>query len=271
MRHLAGPDGGSRDDRSSDVALDGARSAPAPHVEGGEVEPPAAVVAPRNRIVGWATDMGTPTTLLLLRHGETAGSVGKLFSGRGGADHALTERGEAQAALAAAVVHARGDVSAIVSSPLLRCRQTAARAAALLDLYVTVDDDLAEAGFGAWDGLTFDEVNGRWPEQLTEWLGRTDVAPPGGESMDDVVERTRRARDRVLAAYPGQVVLVVAHVNPIKTLVRLALDAPSDAIYRMAMAPASFSEIEYYPDGTSVLRSFAVAAHLAGSTSVLGG
>lgn len=242
-----------------------------PQVEGGEVEPPAAVVAPRNRIVGWATDMGTPTTLLLLRHGETAGSVGKLFSGRGGADHGLTERGAAQAALAATAVHTRGDVTGIVSSPLRRCRQTAAQAAVLLGLEVTVDHDLAEAGFGAWDGLTFDEVNRRWPEQLTAWLGRTDIAPPGGESMDEMVERARRARDGILARYPAETVLVVAHVNPIKTLVRLALDAPPAAIYRMAMAPASFSEIEYYPDGTSVLRAFGGAAHLAGSTSVRGG
>lgn len=270
-RQVVGADAGSPGDRPANDSLDAVRTAAVPYVEGGEVEPSEAVVAPRNRIVGWATDMGRPTTLLLLRHGETAGSVNKLFSGRGGTDHGLTQRGAAQAGLAAEAVRARGDVSAIVSSPLRRCRQTAAQTSALLGLEVTLDHDLAEAAFGEWDGLTFEEVDERWPDQLTEWLGRTDVAPPGGESMDEVVERAQRGRDRVLAAYPGLVVLVVAHVNPIKTLVRLALDAPPDAIYRMAMSPASFSEIEYYPDGTSVLRSFGVAAHLADSTSVRGG
>lgn len=269
-----GLDGGLDVERDR-LAPDGSAAAPvtsgAPQVDGGEVEPPEVVVAPRHRIVGWATDLETPTTLLLLRHGETAGSVGKVFSGRGGTDHGLTERGAGQAGLAAAVVRARGDVTAIVTSPLLRCRETAARVAELTGLEPTIDDDLAEAAFGEWDGLTFADVEERWPAELTAWLGRTDVAPPGGETIDQVVRRVRRARDRIVAAHPGEVVLVVAHVNPIKSLVRLALDAPAHAIYRMAMTPASFSELEYYPDGMSVLRSFGVSAHLAGATSAAGG
>lgn len=263
-----------------------ARAPSAPYVEGGEVEPSEAVVAPHtpraadpvggnrivaNRIVGWATDLGTPTTLLLLRHGETAGTLAKLFSGRGGADHELTARGEIQATLAAAAVRARGDVTAIVTSPLRRCQQTAAQVAAVTGLEPTVDDDLAEAAFGDWDGLTLAEVDGRWSAELAAWLGQTDVAPPGGESIDEVADRVAAARDRIVAAHSGQVVLVVAHVNPIKTLVRLALDAPPDAIYRMAMSPASLSEVAYYPDGTTVLRSFGGSAHLAGSGTPAGG
>lgn len=242
-----------------------------PEVDGGQVQPSEAVLAPRNRIVGWATDLGTPTTLVLLRHGETQGSVGKLFSGRGGHDHELTELGRHQALLAAEAVRVRGGVEAVISSPLRRCRETAAYAAQALGLEVAVDDDLAEAAFGDWDGLTYEQVEQRWPEELGDWLGRTSVAPPGGESIEAVEARVLRARDRIVASHQGVVVLVVAHVNPIKCLVRVALDAPPAAIYRMAMSPASASEIDYYPDGTSVLRTFGVAAHLAGAASILGG
>lgn len=243
----------------------------APEVDGGQVQPPEPVLATRNRIIGWATDLGTPTTLVLLRHGETAGSVAKLFSGRGGYDHGLTDLGRQQAQLAAQSVLARGGVTAVVSSTLRRCRETAGVAAAVLGLDVTYDDDLAEAGFGEWDGLTYEQVEQRWSVELADWLGSTSVAPPGGESMDAVDARVGRVRDRILADHPGEAVLVVAHVNPIKCLVRTALGAPPTAIYHLAMSPASSSEIDYYPDGTTVLRSFGVAAHLAGVASVHGG
>lgn len=234
-----------------------------PSVDGGELSPPAAAV-PRNRIIGWATDLGTPTTFVLVRHGETAHTVGRVFSGRGGADPELAPSGRAQAAAAAAVVAARGDVTAVVSSPILRCRQTAQASADLLGVEVEVDDGFAEAGFGAWDGRTLDEVSERWPDELEAWLGSTTVAPPGGESMDEVAARVQAAQARTVAAHPGETVLVVSHVNPIKTLVRLALGAPPSAVHHMELAPASLSEVRYFPDGTQVLRAYSVVTHLAG-------
>jgi broad specificity phosphatase PhoE/ribonuclease HI len=234
-----------------------------PGVDEGEVAPPVAVVAPRNRIVGWASDLGTPTTLILLRHGETAHTVARVFSGQGGADPPLAESGFAQARAAAAVLAARGDVVAIVSSPMLRCRQTAQATADLLGLEVEVDEGFAEAGFGKWDGRTLDEVAAGWPAELEAWLASTAVAPPGGESLDDVAQRVQQARDRTIARHAGGAVVVAAHVNPIKTLVRLALGAPPSAVHHMELGPASLSEVRYYPDTTEVLRAFSVVAHLA--------
>ncbi len=241
-----------------------------PGVDGGEISPPVAVAAPRNRIVGWATDLGTPTTLILLRHGETAHTVARVFSGRGGADPPLAKSGLAQARAAAAVIAARGDVVAVVSSPMVRCRQTAQAVADQLGLEVEVDEGFAEAGFGEWDGCTLDEVAARWPAELDAWLGSTSVAPPGGESLDAVAERVRDARDRTIARHPGGTVAVAAHVNPIKTLVRLALGAPPSAIHHMELGPASLSEVRYYPDTTEVLRAFSVVAHLIAHAEIEG-
>ena len=235
-----------------------------PGVDEGEISPPVQVTAPRNRIVGWATDLGPPTTLILLRHGETAHTVARVFSGNGGADPPLARSGRAQAVAAAAAVAARGDVTAVVSSPMRRCRETAQATADLLGLEVEIDEGFAEAAFGAWDGRTLEEVTEGWPAELEAWLGSTAVAPPGGESLDAVAERVRRARDRTIARHPSGTVLVATHVNPIKTLVRLALGAPASAIHHMELGPASLSEVRYYPDGTEVLRAFSVVAHLAG-------
>ena len=221
-----------------------------PVVDEAEIEP-----SPTNSLVGWDVGLGTPTTTLLLRHGETEHTVRKLFSGSGGADPPLTPTGLAQAAAAAAALTDRG-ITAVVSSPMLRARETADVVASALGLPVREVDDLRECAFGAWEGRSFAEVREGWPNELTAWLASTSVTPPGGESFDAVGRRARRARDQLLARYPEGTVLVVSHVTPIKTLVRVSLGAPTAALYRMELSPASLTEIQWYSNGNASLRSF---------------
>ncbi|HLL08691.1 MAG TPA: bifunctional RNase H/acid phosphatase [Nocardioidaceae bacterium] len=221
-----------------------------------ETDPPAA--RQLSRLAGWRTDPGSPTTLLLLRHGETAHTAARLFSGSGGDDPALTDEGRAQAMAAAAWLAARGDIDALVSSPLRRTRETAAAVADALALQLGVDSGMAEADFGSWDAKSFTEVQERWPSELEAWLGSTDVAPPGGESFAQVSRRVRSSRDRLLRDHAGKTVVVVTHVTPIKLLVRGVLDAPLQSIYRMELPPASLTELRWYADGTPSLRQFAV-------------
>lgn len=246
-------------DRLANEALDAAAKG-LPWVPRSErsPEPASNIVSgkPANKLMGWAKDLGEPTTFVLLRHGETAHTRDKRFSGSGGDDPSLSEAGHAQVeAVASALAAARG-IDAVVSSPLVRTQQTAAAAAAALGLDVEVDDGIAECAFGEWEGLTFAEVESTWPDALAAWLGSTSVAPPGGESFDEVTRRVQRSRDRIREAHPGRTVLVVSHVTPIKTLVRLALGAPGSALYRMELAPASLTTVAWYPDGNASLRSF---------------
>jgi probable phosphoglycerate mutase len=230
---------------------------PAPvAVDEAEVEP-----APQNALVGWA-DLGPPTTFVLLRHGETKYTAAKRFSGSGGDDAELSAVGREQAARAAASLAARGGIDAIIASPLQRTRQTADAVAARLGVDVRTDAGFAECAFGDWDGLTFAEVRERWPDEMAEWLRSPSVAPPGGESFDAVAARVRLARDKTLARHPGRTVLVVTHVTPIKQLVRLALDAPATALFRMELAPASLSVVQWYADGNASLRLYNDTGHL---------
>jgi ribonuclease H / adenosylcobalamin/alpha-ribazole phosphatase len=219
-----------------------------------------------SRLIGWGHDLGEPTTLRLLRHGETVHTRQKRFSGAGGDDPGLSERGVAQATAAAAMLAARGGLDVVVTSPLARTRQTAAVVAQALGLQVEVevDDDVAECAFGDWEGLTFTEVEQAWPDALAAWLGSTAVAPPGGESFDQVERRVRRSRDRIVDVHRGRGVLVVSHVTPIKTFVRLALGAPPSALYRMELSPASLTTVAWYVDGNASLRTFNDIAHLDG-------
>jgi probable phosphoglycerate mutase len=197
--------------------------------------------------------------LLLLRHGQTPLSIEKRYSGLG--DPRLTPEGERQAAAAARRLRSY-DIGAIVSSPLGRARQTAEAVAAEVGRQVQVEDGLREVDFGAWEGLSFAEVRKQWPDEMAAWLADPAVAPPDGESFLDAQRRIVAARERLLATYPEDTVLVVSHVTPIKLLVQLALDAPLSALYRMHLDLASLTTVDAYADGPSVLRAFNDTAHL---------
>ncbi|MEV0256640.1 bifunctional RNase H/acid phosphatase [Streptomyces sp. NPDC050732] len=214
--------------------------------------------------VGWAApaDLGAPATFVLLRHGETALTPQKRFSGSGGSDPALSDAGREQAVRAAAAFAARGTIQAVVSSPLRRCQETARTVAARLGLDVHLEEDLRETDFGAWEGLTFGEVRERHPDELNAWLASPEAAPPGGESFAAVSRRVAAARDRLVGAYAGRTVLLVSHVTPIKTLVRLALGAPPESLFRMELSAASVSAVAYYADGNASLRLLNDTSHL---------
>ena len=230
--------GGSSVERSAGVASAGVGSAAA--------------------VSSWEPPTGSRLRLVLVRHGETALTSEKRYSGRG--DVPLSDRGRAQAATIGARVAAFAPaLAAVVTSPLSRCVDTAA---ALGEVPVVVDDDLVECDFGEWEGLTFAEVRARYPAQLDAWLASTAVAPPNGESFQAVAVRVRRAVRRLRQAYPGQQVAVVSHVSPIKLLLRDALGAGDSLLHRLYLDPAGVSIVDLWPDGGVAVRAVNETAHL---------
>ncbi|MEH0555061.1 bifunctional RNase H/acid phosphatase [Streptomyces sp. B21-101] len=226
---------------------------------------PAAAGPAAAPTVGWgaAPDLGAPATFVLLRHGETPLTPQKRFSGSGGTDPSLSDVGRGQAERVAAALARRGTVRHILASPLARTRETAGIVAARLGLEVTVEDGLIETDFGAWEGLTFGEVRERHPDDLNAWLADPEAEPTGGgESFAATAVRIAAARDRLVAAYAGRTVLLVTHVTPIKTLVRLALGAPPESLFRMELSAASLSAVAYYADGNASVRLFNETSHL---------
>ncbi|KXO99920.1 bifunctional RNase H/acid phosphatase (plasmid) [Tsukamurella tyrosinosolvens] len=200
---------------------------------------------------GWTTSAHEPTRVILLRHGQTPASVQRLYSGRG--NPSLTDLGREQAAEAAALLRLT-PIDAILSSPLDRARQTADAVAAGRGLTVEVDDDLIETDFGDWEGLSFGEARERDPELHARWLGDTAVAAPGGESFDEVHARVAALLVRVTAEHAGRTVLLVSHVTPIKTALRIALDVGPQLLYRLHLDLASISIADFYPDGGASVR-----------------
>jgi len=216
----------------------------------------------------WEPPTGVPTRLILVRHGETERTANRQYSGRG--DVPLTARGIDQARATATRLAdlarlAGHPIAAIHTSPLSRCTATAeAIASATGNPPVTVDADLVECDFGEWEGLTFEEVRGRWAAEMDRWLGSPGEAPPGGESFRTVGFRIRRAAARLREGYPGQTVVVVSHVSPIKLLLRDALAAGDAFLHRLYLDPAGLSIVDSWPDGGVAVRLVNDTSHVAG-------
>ncbi|GAB3499490.1 bifunctional RNase H/acid phosphatase [Amycolatopsis cihanbeyliensis] len=256
-------------DRLANEAMDtqaGIETTPAPERE----EPEQTELWPsadRSSPAGWTGAVGTPTKLLLLRHGQTAMSVDRRYSGRG--DVPLTELGAQQAAAAAKRLSTMdgllvgGEPAPVITSPLGRARQTARAVADALGGPVTEHAGLTETDFGAWEGLTFPEAAQRDPELHRAWLGDASVPPPGGESFDAVHRRVRGALAELTESYAGRTVVVVSHVTPIKTVLRIALDAGQSLLFRLHLDLASLSIAEFYPDGNASVRLVNDISHLS--------
>jgi probable phosphoglycerate mutase len=241
-------------DRLANEALDGLRTKAGRAASAGErsVEtqptPPAEEESPKR---GWGPAQSAPTTLVLVRHGVTDATKGKLFSGGlASSNPPLNAEGREQArATGEWLAPLSGTFDALISSPVRRTRETAEILAEFFDLEVEEEPGIAEMEFGTWDGMSFTEVHEKWPDELGAWLGDLESAPHGGESFRVVEKRVLEGRDRIVASYAGQTVVVVSHVTPIKTLVADALGAPLEAVYRMELAPAAVSVISYFKGG----------------------
>lgn len=223
-------------------------------------KPPAGTTASTDSAAAaaaWTGQTGSPTRLILLRHGQTELSVERRYSGHG--DPELTELGQKQAAAAARALATRlsgqgVEPAVVLSSPLRRARQTAAAVAETTGADLEVRPGLIETDFGGWEGLTFTEARERDPELHGRWLGSADVEPPGGESFRAVGERVEAERARIVEEFAGRTVVLVSHVTPIKMLLRTALGAGDEVLYRMHLDLACLNIADFYPDGGASVR-----------------
>ena len=145
----------------------------------------------------------TPATFYLVRHGESEANAAHRFSGR--TDSPLTERGRAQAI---ALVDALQGIAfdRIVATPLSRSLDTALVIARARRMPVDVVTDLVEIDVGEKTGVPFDEVRG-----IPQWRDDGFVAWPGGETLEQVLERSLRALRRLATETPGRTILVIGH------------------------------------------------------------
>jgi broad specificity phosphatase PhoE len=204
---------------------------------------------------GWSSSSAEATAdVVLLRHGATRLTPDKRFSGVSAGELTLSPAGRDQAARAAgSYLLRRTDFAEVLTSPMTRCQETAEIIAAELGLTVQVEPELREMDFGSWEGMTFEEVLNRYPDDLREWLRSPDVAPTGSvETFNSVLDRMSSTARALATRYAGTAVIAITHVTPIKALIAQALGAPSTALFRLELSAAGFSRIAYTGEEASV-------------------
>ncbi len=180
------------------------------------------------------------TALLLIRHGATeASEKGVLVGWTPGID--LTAAGRAQA-LALRTRLEEIPVGAIYSSPLERCRQTAAPLAAARELAVRVRRDLGEVRYGSWTGRRIREV------MRTKLWRVIQGAPsrarfPDGESLLEVQHRAVGELERISAEHGDRVVAAVTHADVIRLAISHFAGVHVDLFQRLVVEPASVSVV----------------------------
>ena len=163
------------------------------------------------------------TEIILARHGETEWNVAEVF--RGQIDIDLSEKGTRQAEMLSAYLRT-SNIEAIYSSPLIRAHKTAEIIARPHKLEVNAEPDLTDLNFGRWQGLSLEEVKGKYQDLYTTWITHPEqVTMPDGESLKDVARRVTRLKNNIVERHHG-IVVIVGHrvVNKVMLCTMLGLD-----------------------------------------------
>jgi broad specificity phosphatase PhoE len=172
------------------------------------------------------------TTLLLIRHGETAWNREKIF--RGVYDVPLNENGRTQARhLAKALTSRKIDVA--YSSPLSRARETAQIVLEPHGIEATVHEGLRDFDYGQWTGLQDHVVVSQWPKEHARWMSTPHQAcPPDGDTLQIVFDRAFDAVEEIAQKHAGQTIALFAHrvVNKLLVLGMLTLGLERFAFIR---------------------------------------
>ena len=190
--------------------------------------------------------------LILVRHGQTRVNAGGLLQGR--MDPPLDEIGQTQARLIGTAIRARFPRAAVISSPLVRARETAS---AITD-DVVIDERFVELDYGDFDGKAMSDVPS---ETWALWRRDPYFRPPNGETLVELDLRVRPALEELAVRAVSDDVVIVSHVSPIKSAVTWALGVGPDATWRCSLDRASISVIAVSERGPALL-GFNDTSHL---------
>lgn len=200
------------------------------------------------------------TTLIIVRHGETAWNKDVRF--RGLTELPLNETGLRQAELTAQRIAAEFAPVAIYASPLQRAMQTAEALARLSHQSVMPHQALLDVDFGDFAGLTFPEAEQRFPQEYHDFVHAPErVHFPRGESLADVSARVMTWAPELTAAYPDNQVVLVTHQVVCKVIMCNLLRLGNEGFWQFRMDNASFSVFEIN-QGVATLVSANETCHL---------
>ncbi|WP_330998012.1 alpha-ribazole phosphatase [Pectinatus haikarae] len=201
----------------------------------------------------------TVTKIILVRHGQTEWNAQKRFYGW--TDIGLSAKGGKQARLLAENFPER-QVDLIYSSDLTRASDTAAYIGKQFSCEVRTDRQLREINFGKWEGLLYDEILAKWPEEMRFFLSRPDMLKiPDGETFSQVQKRAVARISEIADANAGKNIVAVTHGAFINVLLAASLRIPLRHLWSLQQENTSVN-ILYYREGSWQVELVNGTAHL---------
>ncbi|MFO7766999.1 MAG: histidine phosphatase family protein [Pelovirga sp.] len=193
--------------------------------------------------------MSGRTRVHLLRHGQVEGFEEKRYNGQ--ADTPLTTLGRRQSAGFAGRFQYRR-LAGIYSSDLYRCRFAADQIALFQQVRPIYLPSLRELCAGAWEGIPWTALQRddpvRWQARLEDIV---QMAPPGGESFDDLARRVRPVLAQIISSHRGDEIVIVSHGGVNRLILLDALGTPLEHLFRLEQDYACHNIIDYHPDGST--------------------
>lgn len=192
------------------------------------------------------------TRVYLMRHGEVQNGGEKRYNGH--IDIDITEKGiDQMRRLAERLAGKR--ISAVYSSDLIRSVKGAEIISKSIGLACTSVRELRERSVGAWEGLTAEEINQRYPEQYSAW--RADLLnyrPPNGECVYDVRDRILPVYRKLLNTHTGQEIAMLLHGGVNRIILADAIGLDLRNLFSMEQSFGALNIIDYFDDGMAVVK-----------------
>jgi alpha-ribazole phosphatase/probable phosphoglycerate mutase len=190
-----------------------------------------------------------PTTVWLLRHTATDAEAGRCY---GRQDIPLSAEGIQHAETIAREFQPQS-ISRVYSSTLRRASETARIVAARERWTVDTLDGLREIDFGDLEGLSFDEIEQRFPDVFKSWMETpAETRFPNGESFKRMQTRVLTAMQSILERHRQESILIVTHTGVIRVILGQALGIPDGRIFRLGQQFGAINRIDYFEEGPVV-------------------
>ncbi len=201
------------------------------------------------------------TTVLLIRHGESAANRDDMFAGHYDAE--LLPRGFEQAAASAKYIKENYKVDRVYASDLQRAYNTGKCVADAFGLDVTPDASFREIDAGHWDAVTFDDIYKKYPEEFTVWMN--DISRgycPGGETITELGERVFGAIGRVVRENEGKTIVIASHATPVRVAYTLAKYGTLDKTQEIPWPSNASVSVLYYDNGKWSCGDYSIDEHM---------
>jgi alpha-ribazole phosphatase/probable phosphoglycerate mutase len=203
------------------------------------------------------------TKVYLIRHGETEDADSRRYKGH--IDVPLSEQGIEQIKRLTAFLSAKEDkrgsteltsdrpvvrssaLKAVYSSSLSRALKSAEIIAGPYGLQPVIVDELRERNFGVWEGMSFDEIEKKYPDAFRAWAENPlKFSPMDGESTLEVTDRALKAFNEIVENHNGQNIAIVSHGGIIRVILCHLLGIPLENIFRIEQSFGALNIIELW-------------------------